>query len=100
MVNLVENAHRYGGAAHIVLTDSPERVQIDVCDNGPGIPPAELPRVLEPFYRVESSRSRATGGVGMGLSIAADIVNRHGGELTLDNRVEGGLRVRITLPRD
>ncbi|MNX94288.1 Osmolarity sensor protein EnvZ [compost metagenome] len=100
VVNLVENAHRYGGAAHIVLTDSPERVQIDVCDNGPGIPPAELPRVLEPFYRVESSRSRATGGVGMGLSIAADIVNRHGGELTLDNRVEGGLRVRITLPRD
>lgn len=100
VVNLVENAHRYGGAAHIVLTDSPERVQIDVCDNGPGIPPAELQRVLEPFYRVESSRSRATGGVGMGLSIAADIVNRHGGELTLDNRVEGGLRVRITLPRD
>jgi len=100
VVNLVENAHRYGGAAHIVLTDSPERVQIDVCDNGPGIPAAELARVLEPFYRVESSRSRATGGVGMGLSIAADIVNRHGGELTLDNRVEGGLRVCITLPRD
>jgi len=100
VVNLVENAHRYGGAAHIVLTDSPERVLIDVCDNGPGIPPAELQRVLEPFYRVESSRSRVTGGVGMGLSIAADIVNRHGGELTLDNRPEGGLRVRIALPRD
>ncbi|MCA3193402.1 MULTISPECIES: ATP-binding protein [unclassified Cupriavidus] len=99
VVNLVENAHRYGGAAHIILADSPERVSIDVCDNGPGIPPAELQRVLEPFYRVESSRSRATGGVGMGLSITADIVARHGGELKLTNRVEGGLRVSITLPR-
>lgn len=99
VVNLVENAHRYGGAAHIVLADSPERVSIDVCDNGPGIPPAELQRVLEPFYRVESSRSRATGGVGMGLAIAADIVARHGGELKLSNRPEGGLRVSITLPR-
>lgn len=99
VVNLVENAHRYGGAAHIILTDSDERVSIDVCDNGPGIPPAELQRVLEPFYRVESSRSRATGGVGMGLSIAADIVARHGGELMLANRTEGGLRVSITLPR-
>ncbi|KAI3594189.1 Two-component system sensor histidine kinase [Cupriavidus sp. U2] len=99
VVNLVENAHRYGGAAHIILTDSPERVSIDVCDNGPGIPPAELQRVLEPFYRLESSRSRATGGVGMGLSIAADIVARHGGELKLANRAEGGLRVSITLPR-
>ncbi len=99
VVNLVENAHRYGGAAQIVLTDSAERVIIDVCDNGPGIPPAELQRVLEPFYRVESSRSRATGGVGMGLAIAADIVARHSGELTLTNRHQGGLRVRMVLPR-
>lgn len=99
VVNLVENAHRYGGAAQIVLSDSAERVVIDVCDCGPGIPPAELQRVLEPFYRVESSRSRATGGVGMGLAIAADIVARHGGELELSNRLEGGLRVRIDLPR-
>lgn len=100
IVNLVENAHRYGGAAQIVLTDTLERVIIDVCDNGPGIPPEEIQRVLEPFYRVESSRSRATGGVGMGLSIAADIVGRHGGELTLTNRPEGGLRVRVVLPRN
>nr|WP_236903702.1 ATP-binding protein [Cupriavidus malaysiensis] len=99
VVNLIENAHRYGGAAQIRLTDAPERVVIDVCDDGPGIPHEELPRVLEPFYRVESSRSRATGGVGMGLSIAADIVARHGGELSLANRPEGGLRVRMVLPR-
>ncbi|AEI78857.1 osmolarity sensor protein EnvZ [Cupriavidus necator N-1] len=99
VVNLVENARRYAGAASIVLTDSPQRVLIDICDNGPGIPPDELPRVLEPFYRVESSRSRATGGVGMGLSIAADIAARHGGELTLSNRPEGGLRARLSLPR-
>jgi len=99
VVNLIENAHRYGGAARILLADETERVVIDVCDDGPGIPHEELPRVLEPFYRVESSRSRATGGVGMGLSIAADIVARHGGELALANRAEGGLRVRMVLPR-
>lgn len=99
VVNLVENARRYGGAASIVLTDSPERVLIDICDDGPGIPPDELQRVMEPFYRIESSRSRATGGVGMGLSIAADIAARHGGELILTNRPEGGLRARLSLPR-
>ncbi|WP_420996128.1 ATP-binding protein [Cupriavidus sp. 30B13] len=99
VVNLVENAHRYGGSARIELADSPERVLIDVCDNGPGIPPEDMARVLEPFYRLETSRSRTTGGVGMGLSIASDIVARHGGELNLANRPEGGLRVRITLPR-
>lgn len=99
VVNLVENAHRYGGSARIELADSAERVVIDVCDNGPGIAPEEMARVLEPFYRLESSRNRATGGVGMGLSIASDIVSRHGGELSLANRPEGGLRVRIVLPR-
>ncbi len=99
VVNLVENAHRYGGSARIELTDSPERVVIDVCDSGPGIPEEEMSRVLEPFYRLESSRNRSTGGVGMGLAIAADIVARHGGELTLANRPEGGLRVRLVLPR-
>ncbi|WP_042883530.1 ATP-binding protein [Cupriavidus necator] len=99
VVNLVENARRYAGAASIVLTDSAERVLIDICDDGPGIPPDELQRVMEPFYRIESSRSRATGGVGMGLSIAADIAARHGGELTLTNRPEGGLRARLSLPR-
>jgi signal transduction histidine kinase len=100
LVNLVENAHRYGGGADIVLAEEGEGVVIEVCDNGPGIPPAELTRVLEPFYRLEPSRSRATGGVGMGLSIAADVVARHGGELVLANRPEGGLRARVVLPRD
>lgn len=99
VVNLVENARRYGGAASIVLTDSPARVLIDICDDGPGIPEDQLARVMEPFYRLESSRSRATGGVGMGLSIAADIAARHGGELVLSNRPEGGLRARLSLPR-
>lgn len=99
LINLVENAHRYGGAAHITLRDARDQVVIDIDDDGPGIPPDELTRVLEPFYRLESSRSRATGGVGMGLSIASDIVARHGGELTLSNRPEGGLRARVMLPR-
>lgn len=99
LVNLVENAHRYAGHAAMTLQDAAGHVVIDVCDNGPGIPEAELMRVLEPFYRLESSRSRDTGGVGMGLSIAADIVARHGGELVLANRPEGGLRARVLLPR-
>lgn len=99
VVNLVENADRYGGGARIDLVDAPTQLTIDICDDGPGIPTAELDRVLEPFYRLESSRSRATGGVGMGLSIAADIVGLHGGTLSLTNRPEGGLRARIVLPR-
>ncbi len=100
LVNLIENAHRYGGGARVALTDAPDKVVIDVDDDGPGIPPDELGRVMEPFYRIESSRSRATGGVGMGLAIAADAVARHGGELMLENRPEGGLRATVTLPRE
>ncbi|MDR3531154.1 MAG: ATP-binding protein, partial [Rhodopila sp.] len=71
---------------------------IDIDDDGPGIPNAELQRVFEPFHRLEQSRSRETGGTGLGLSIALSIVQVHGGEITLTNRAEGGLRARILLP--
>ena len=67
-------------------------------DDGPGIPEAELPRVFQPFYRVEDSRNRETGGTGLGLAIAQSIMQAHGGELSLANRRGGGLRARITLP--
>ena len=68
-------------------------------DEGPGIPATELERVFEPFYRLEASRSRATGGSGLGLTIARNIARAHGGELTLRNRPEGGLEAVLTLPR-
>ena len=74
-------------------------VLIEVRDHGPGLPPEELDRVLEPFYRVEASRNRENGGVGLGLTIAADIVRRHGGQLALRNRDGGGLVVAVVFPR-
>ncbi|MDT7837540.1 ATP-binding protein [Aquabacterium sp. OR-4] len=97
--NLVDNAVLYGGRARLMLDDDAGQVVIRVLDDGPGIAPAELERVFEPFYRLEASRSRATGGTGLGLGIARNIAQLHGGTLTLHNRPEGGLEARLTLPR-
>ncbi|CAB3803444.1 Adaptive-response sensory-kinase SasA [Paraburkholderia caffeinitolerans] len=99
LTNLVANAIRYGEDAHILLTDAPSYVRIEILDHGAGIPEPQLERVLEPFYRVESSRNKNTGGTGLGLAIANDVVKRHGGELVLRNRAEGGLAAQVTLPR-
>ena len=71
---------------------------IAVDDDGPGIPAEKLEEVFKPFVRLETSRSRATGGAGLGLAIARSIVLSHGGELKLSNRSEGGLRAEIRLP--
>lgn len=97
--NLVENAIRYGDRADIRLVDTPERVYIEVSDQGPGIPEAELDKVLAPFYRVEGSRNRNTGGVGLGLSIAHDIARKHQGWLHLRNGAVSGLVATLELPR-
>ena len=97
--NLVDNALQYGELATIAVTDSDDELTIRVLDNGPGIPEAELERVFEPFYRLESSRNRATGGTGLGLSIARDVAQAHGGSLTLANRSDGGLEAKLVLPR-
>ena len=67
-------------------------------DDGPGIPPDELERVFEPFYRGEPSRNRETGGVGLGLPIARNILRAHGGDVALANRPSGGVRATVTLP--
>jgi signal transduction histidine kinase len=98
--NLVSNAVRYGSIAHINLFDSREQLIITVVDDGPGIPDHQLEAVLEPFYRVEGSRSRDTGGVGLGLSIASEIANRHGGTIQLENIRPSGLRATIAFPRN
>jgi len=99
LTNLIENAVKYGTRATVSVEDSAAQLQITIADDGPGIPEDQLERVFEPFYRLESSRSRDTGGVGLGLSVARDIARAHGGELTLRNRAGGGLEAVLTLPR-
>ena len=74
-------------------------VRIVVEDDGPGIDTAEIDRVFEPFVRLEASRSRETGGAGLGLAIARSIARSHGGEIVLENNNEGGLRAILSLPR-
>ena len=69
-------------------------------DDGPGIPADRLADMFEPFVRLDASRSSATGGAGLGLSIARTLIRAHGGDITLVNREEGGLGVRVTLPAD
>ena len=97
--NLIENALRYGGSAEIEVSDTPQRLRIAVRDRGPGIPPAELERVFEPFYRLDASRNMDSGGTGLGLSIARNIARWHGGDVTLRNAPGGGLIAALVLPR-
>ena len=103
--NLVDNAIRYGGAAHIQLLDSAEQLCIEVHDRGPGLPESELGKVLAPFYRFELPRYGQRGpvgrdiGVGLGLSIAHDIARRHQGTLLLRNGDSVGLVASLQLPR-
>ena len=99
LTNLVDNAVKYGQCVEITVADSPERLTLMVRDHGPGIPAPELEKVFEPFYRLEGSRSRDTGGSGLGLGIARNIARAHGGELTLRNHPEGGLEAVLELPR-
>ncbi len=96
--NLVENAIAYGRRARVFVEHKRGDVAVMIDDDGPGIPMAEMERVFGPFVRLENSRNMDTGGVGLGLAIARSIVRNHGGDITLQNRAEGGLRVTITLP--
>lgn len=98
LVNLVENSLKYGARARLRLTVSGRTAVIDVDDDGPGIPEARQQQVFEPFFRLESSRNRDTGGIGLGLATVRAIVLEHGGEIALANRGGGGLRVTVRLP--
>jgi signal transduction histidine kinase len=97
--NLLDNAVKYGKAASVAIQTTPKTIEIIIDDEGPGIPEQELSRVFDPFYRLEDSRSRDTGGVGLGLAIAQSIVQAHRSEIVLSNRPAGGLRARIALRR-
>lgn len=100
MTNLLDNALKFGGYAVIEIDDSSAgHIAIHILDGGPGIPEAELDAVLQPFYRVETSRNRDTGGTGLGLAIAAQLTAQLDGKLRLANLPEGGLKVTVTLPR-
>jgi len=81
------------------VEESPDALVLRVLDDGPGMPEAELERAFEPFYRLEMSRSRTTGGTGLGLGIARNVARSHGGDVILRNRPEGGLEARLSLPR-
>ena len=98
LANLVDNAARYGRQVEIHLRRRGGSVQIIVDDDGPGIPRKERARAFQPFYRLDPARGPDTGGVGLGLTIARDVIRGHGGEITLGDSPTGGLRATLRLP--
>jgi two-component system osmolarity sensor histidine kinase EnvZ len=98
LTNLLSNALRYGSEVHIRTKVRQKRAEIIIDDDGPGIPAERREDVFRPFYRLDESRNPSTGGTGLGLTIARDVVRGHGGELTLEDSPTGGLRARVRLP--
>jgi len=96
--NLIDNALRYGKRARLRLRVAERTCILEVDDDGPGIPTLLQEQVFEPFFRAQGSRGSEAGGIGLGLTTARSIVVEHGGEISLHNRPEGGLRVLVTLP--
>jgi signal transduction histidine kinase len=96
--NVIDNAVRYGEVAEVSLTQDPGMAVIRIADHGPGLPEDQLEAVFEPFVRLEGSRSRETGGMGLGLAISRTILQAHGGSVHLRNRPEGGLEAVVRLP--
>ncbi|NTV10669.1 MAG: two-component sensor histidine kinase, partial [Zoogloea sp.] len=98
--NLVDNGLKFGDRVDIAIEESTEHFEILIADHGPGVPPDELEKVFEPFYRLESSRNRETGGTGLGLAIARNLLRVQGGEVHLANRRDAsGLEARVKLPK-
>jgi two-component system, OmpR family, phosphate regulon sensor histidine kinase PhoR len=100
--NLLENAVNYspeGAEVYVESRREPDAVLLEVRDTGPGIPPSDLTRVFERFYRVDKSRSRAPGGTGIGLAIVKHLVELLGGTVTASNRPEGGAVFTVRLPQ-
>lgn len=98
LTNLIDNAVRHGGSPEAELLCAGDRFSVLVRDKGPGIPDEMSELVFRPFYRLEPSRNRASGGVGLGLTSARTVIRGHGGDIVLRNRPSGGLEVEVTLP--
>ncbi|MYE00770.1 MAG: HAMP domain-containing protein [Alphaproteobacteria bacterium] len=98
LVNLIDNAMRYASQVWIVCRERGEWFEIEIDDDGPGVPAADRERVFRPFYRRDRAEGGKTGGIGLGLSIARDVVQSHGGDIHLGDSPEGGLGVRVRLP--
>ncbi|WP_395671836.1 ATP-binding protein [Phenylobacterium sp.] len=96
--NLLDNAVKFGSTAHARVFRDGRMAVVEIEDDGPGIPPQDADRVFEPFYRREPSRSRQTGGIGLGLAVVRSVARAHGGDVVLENRPAGGLRARVILP--
>lgn len=96
--NLLVNAVKYGGEASVKVSDESDRIDITVSDKGPGIPGDRREDVFRPFYRLENSRNRETGGSGLGLAVARSIARRHGGDIVFEDAVGTGLIARLSLP--
>jgi signal transduction histidine kinase len=96
--NLINNAVTYGGRARVAIQSSDQSVRVTIDDDGPGIPESDIEAAFQPFHRLDASRNRGTGGVGLGLTIARQVFVREGGSLKLFNRAEGGLRAEVILP--
>ena len=96
--NLIDNAVRYGGSAELSLRAERGFAVLSVCDEGPGVPSEDLPRLVEPFARLEASRNRATGGAGLGLAIVRGLAEAQGGALLLFNRPNAGFCAEVRLP--
>ncbi|GAA0635066.1 sensor histidine kinase [Brevundimonas lenta] len=98
LTNLIDNALAYGGPVTVTARADGDQALVQVRDNGPGIPPDLLERVFDPFFRIEISRSRQTGGAGLGLAIARHAIRAHGGDVKLRNNPDGGLEADLFLP--
>lgn len=98
VTNLVENATRYGEHVSVRMGLRDDMIEITIDDDGPGIPEDKREEVFKPFYRLDVSRNQVTGGVGLGMAIARDVVRGHGGDIELGTAPAGGLRVQVTLP--
>jgi signal transduction histidine kinase len=94
----VVNAIKYGVSASVEVSEEADRIDIAVTDRGPGIPADRREDVFRPFFRLETSRNRETGGSGLGLAVARSIARRHGGDIVLEDAGDGGLTVRLSLP--
>ncbi|MBT3700820.1 MAG: two-component sensor histidine kinase, partial [Alphaproteobacteria bacterium] len=90
---------KYGSRAEVFIEGTDAEGIVSVIDNGPGIPEDQQSAVFQPFYRIENSRSRETGGTGLGLSVVRDVITAHGGTITLNNQSEGGLLIYVRLPK-